>query len=294
MKKNINKIFLVLIINLLLIFPKVNAQENNNIIDFSKKGSITITLEDLEDNKFIEGAEVSLYHIATATEENHLIKFTYTESFKDCDASLTDLTEESLPISIENCIKEDTASIKEISNQNGIAKFTNLDLGIYLVTQTNKVEGYSTFDSFIVSIPNLEDNKWIYDLKASPKTEIYKVIDILVEKVWNTSDNNIPSSIEVALYKGDILIDTIKLNEENNWMYTWERIAKSDDYKVLEINVPAGYTDTYRQVDNKFIITNTKTLVQTGLSRWLVQLLLVLGTIFITAGIIVEKGKNHE
>jgi len=294
MKRNLSKIFLMIIVSIFLVFPKVNAKETTDIVDFTKKGSITITLEDLEDNIPIKDAEISLYKVADATSENHNLKFIYTDELSDCNVSLENLKDESLTIAIFNCIGEDTTSIKEISNNEGIVNFTSLDLGLYLVTQSNKVEGYSTFDSFLVMIPQVEDNKWTYDINASPKTEIYKVIDINVSKVWNTTDNNIPSSIEVGLYRGENLINTIILNKENNWTYTWERIEKSDDYSVLEINVPAGYTDTYRQIDNKFVITNTKTLVQTGFRLWIIELLLLSGLILIVTGIISIKRNKYE
>lgn len=294
MRRNLSRIFLIIIVSIFLVFPKVNAEEITNTIDFTKKGSITITLEDLEEKIPIEGAEVSLYHIADVTEENHNLKFIYTEQLNDCEVPLTNLEDDSLEASIYNCINKDTTSIKEKTNQVGIVKFTNLKLGLYLVTQTNKVEGYSTFDSFLVMLPKVENNKWNYDLIANPKTEIYKVIDITVSKVWNTTDNNIPNHIEVELYKGEALVDTITLNKENNWTYTWERLEKSDIYSVKEINVPSGYTATYRKVDNKFIITNTKTLVQTGQNILLIEILTIVGLIFIITGLIINKRNNYE
>ena len=294
MKKNLSKIFLMIIVSMFFGFPKVNASENTNIVDFTKKGSITITLKDLEDNLPINNAEISLYKIADATNESNHLKFTYTKELSDCKVSLNNLEDKSLTTLLSKCIKEDTTSLKEISSDQGIVNFTNLDLGLYLANQTNKVEGYSTFDSFLVMIPQIEDNTWIYDLKLNPKTEIYKVIDINVKKVWNTEDNNIPENIEVGLYKENVLIDTIALNKDNNWTYTWENIPKSDKYNVLEIDVPAGFTATYRQVENNFIITNTKTLVQTGLRLWIVESLTITGIILILLGIITIKRNKYE
>lgn len=293
MKRNLSKIFII-IISLFLVLPEVKAEENTNIVDFTRKGSISITLEDLEENLPIKEAEISLYHIANATEENHNLKFIYTEELKECEIPLTNLEDDTLASSLSNCIKDETTSIKGKSNEDGIAKFNDLDLGLYLVTQTNKVEGYSSFDSFLIMIPQIENNNWIYDLKASPKTEIYKVMNVIVSKVWNTNDNNIPTSIKVELYKEKELIDTISLNKENDWTHTWERIEKSDNYSVLEIDIPAGYTATYRKIYNKFIITNTKTLVQTGLKLWIIELLLISGFILIIGGIIFEKRKKYE
>ena len=296
MKKNLSKIFLMVIVSIFFVFPKVNASENTNIVDFTKKGSITITLEDLEDNLPINNAEISLYKIADATNESNHLKFTYTKELSNCKVSLNNLEDKSLTTSLYKCIKEDTPSLKEISNDQGIVNFTNLDLGLYLVKQTNKVEGYSKIDSFLVAIPKEENNIWIYDIEATPKTDIIRIMDLTVEKVWNSSNKLEihPKSITVELYKGTELIDTITLNEENNWTHTWKEIEKSDEYKVKEINIPDGYTDTYRQEENKFIITNTKTLVQTGFNNTITGLLTILVLTFIVAVIIFENGINHE
>ena len=49
--------------------------------------------------------------------------------------------------------------------------------------------------------------------------------------------------------------------KENNWEYTWEQIEASDEYNVKEINVPEGYTPTYKQIANTFIITNSKNFI---------------------------------
>lgn len=292
MKRIISKIVLIFVI----LFGMVNtvlAEENNYIVDFTRKGNISITLESKDNNEYIEGAEISLYHIALAKEENYNLKLEYVSELSECSVSLSNLEDEKLSNEISKCITMEMPSLKQNTNKNGNVKFENLDLGLYLVMQTNIVDGYSKVDSFLVMIPKNIDNEYIYDIEATPKTEIYQVVDLVVEKVWNTTDNNIVDSIEVGLYKGTELLDKVILSKDNGWIYTWERIEKRDDYSVKEIDVPAGFTDTYRQIDNKFIITNTKTLVQTGLRLWLVELLLVSGIMLIVMGIVLEKRNKY-
>ena len=176
----------------------------------------------------------------------------------------------------------------------GIVEFNNLDLGLYLVKQTNKVEGYSNIDSFLVTIPKEIDNKWTYEINANPKTDIIRLMDITVEKKWDMVNDNTPEKVTIQLLKKAEIIDTIILNKENNWIYTWKQIEASDEYSVKEINIPAGYTDTYRQVENKFIVTNTKTLVQTGQNILLIEILTILGLSLIVLGIFLDKRKNYE
>ena len=60
------------------------------------------------------------------------------------------------------------------------------------------------------------------------------------------------------------------------------------------MNVPDGYTASYRNEDGIFIIVNTDTLIKTSSNTWLIQGLALLGIIIITIGIICEKKECHE
>ena len=289
------KYFLIFIMLLSIGNSKVLANNSDHIIDFNKKGKITIALNESIDSIPIEEAEITIYKVATATSENNNLVFKYIDSIKNCDGDLSNLSDISLTSKIDKCIENiDLTPQINLTNELGIVEFNNLDLGLYLVKQTNKVEGYSNIDSFLVTIPKAIDNKWTYEINANPKTDIIRLMDITVEKKWDMVNNNTPNKVTIQLLKKDEIIDTIILNKENKWTYTWKQIEASDEYSVKEINIPAGYTDTYRQVENKFIVTNTKTLVQTGQNIFLIELLSVTGLIFITIGLIYNKRKNYE
>lgn len=291
------KYFLTLITLLLLTSNQVLANTNNNIVDFSKTGTVSITLkENLEQNPIV-GAEITIVEIAEATTENNNLAFIYHKNITDCKADLSNLKNENLVNEISKCITNiELPSQTKLTDQTGVVVFDELRLGLYLVKQTNKVEGYSNIDEFLVMIPKVENNSWIYNIEAKPKTDITRIMDLTVEKVWNDSSKleNHPQNVTIELYKGNKLIDTIDLNEDNNWTYTWKDIEKSDEYSIKEINIPAGYTANYRQEENKFIVTNTKTLVQTGTNILTIELLATLGLLFLLIGIICEKRKKYE
>lgn len=291
------KYFIIFIMLLILSNQTVLANTNNNIIDFSKTGTVEITLKESSDNTPITGAEITIYQIANATSKNNNLVFVYHENITDCESDLSNLENENLSKEIDKCIKNiNLPSQTNKTNDEGIVIFDELRLGLYLVKQTNKVEGYSNITSFLVAIPQVQDNKWTYDINAIPKTDIIRIMDLSVKKVWNDSTNleTHPKSVTIELYKGTELIDTIILDEDNNWIYTWKDIEKSDEYSVKEINIPEGYTDNYRQEGNNFIVTNTKILVQTGTNLLAIELLAALGIIFIIIGIICEKRKKYE
>lgn len=276
-----------------MIVNPVLADTNDNIVDFDKKGSISITLSEVTEDMKVSGADITIYKVAGAYSKDSNLAFNYHESLKDYETDLKDgnITDEILDVITEN----DVSNFSGTTNELGIVTFTNLDLGLYLVIQTNQVEGYSKIEPFLVFIPEVIDNKWVYDIEAEPKIDIIRLFDLTVDKVWNVStDVIIPSSVTIELLNGNEVIDTITLNSENNWTYTWKQIEMSDEYSVKEKEVPTGYTVTYSQDENKFIVTNTKSLVQTGRSFWTSPFLTGIGLLFIVVGIILEKRKKYE
>ena len=286
------KCFLIFVLGIMIVKP-VLADTSDNIVDFSKKGSISITLGEDEENIKVSGADVTIYKIADAYSKDSNLAFNYHESLKDYELELNggNISEKVLEIIANNEIINFSATTNEL----GTVIFTDLDLGLYLVIQTNRVEGYSKIDPFLVFIPEIIDNIWVYDVNAEPKVDIIRLFDLSVEKVWNVSTNiNIPESVIIELLINDEVIDTVTLNNKNNWTYTWRQIELSDKYSVKEKEVPSGYTVTYSREGNKYIVTNTKSLVQTGRVAWIAPILAIFGLSFVVVGVILEKRKKYE
>lgn len=292
-KKRIN--YLLVIITLFFGFIiSVDAEEINHTVDFSRKGSIKVTLHEMSEDTYVEGAEITIYKIADAYLNGVNLGFKYTEEFSTCSVSLDDLTVDGLSKDISLCVKSDSVGTSLITNSDGVVNFNHLDLGLYLVSQTNKVDGYSNIDSFLVHIPKVIDNSWTYDISANPKTDIYKEIDLVVNKVWNTDDNKLPDKVEIELLLDGNVIDTIILNSTNNWTYTFENLEKSDKYSVREVNIPKGYKASYTNNEYTFTVTNTDTLANTGQLFYSIIVLAVSGLIFILLGAIEMKKDKHE
>lgn len=270
-----------------------------NALDFTKKGSIEITLIEKEEQTKINGAELTIYKIADAKEENHNLVFEYVNELSDCKFSLDNLDNDNISEEINKCLNDSVKGISLVT-EDGKVNFEDLDLGLYLVKQTNKVEGYSVITPYLVMIPRVINDEWTYNVTSKPKTDIIRVIDLKVTKVWNKANSNISSSInlpkeiEIELSKNGEVIDTVKLNSANNWEYTWKDLEKSDMYNVREVNVPKGYTVTYQKEGNLFIVTNTTSLVQTGNMPWLVEIIGGIGLIFIVISLIYNKNEQKS
>lgn len=282
-----------LLIGLLIMIPGM-IKADTGIVDFEGRGTIELLLKESTDGTMVSGAEISIVKIAKAIDKNNNLAFEYVDEISDCSLLVDEIKDVSSEL-LECVDKSNLKYDKKITDKNGMVKFNNLELGLYLIKQTNKLEGYSSFLPFLIMIPEFIDDEWNYDIEATPKTDIIKLMDIIVRKEWNISSNKmIPEEIEVQLIRGNQVIDTIKLNKDNGWKYTWRELEASDEYRVLEVNVPDGYTASYRNEDGVFIIVNTDTLIKTSSNTWLIQGLALLGIIVITIGIICEKKECHE
>lgn len=281
------------IIFILMIFIfSISIVKADQIIDLNKKGSITLTLFEEKDKLFVEGAEIEIIKIANADIINNNLTFNYVDELSDCNVKLD---EENI-YNIGLCLNEKKLK-SNISKTNNLGKtvFDNLDLGIYYVRQINKVDKFSCFSPFLIMLPEEINNEWSYSINGSPKMEIASLIDLTIKKVWNTDkESKILDKVTVELYKGNELIETVVLNEENNWMYTITDLIKSYDYHIKEINVPKEYTVSYSNNDFVYIVTNTPSLVQTGQMTYIPIMISFIGLIFVIIGFILLKVEKNE
>ena len=69
-------------------------------------------------------------------------------------------------------------------------------------------------------------------------------------------------------------------------------MPESDTYSIKEVNIPKGFTATYKQEDYVFTVTNTSTLIQTGQLIWPITVLAGGGMILIAVGIVLLQKKR--
>lgn len=291
MKKN--KFILIITFIILTFVLNVNAG-SSNLIDFNKKGDVSLTLKAGSETP-LEGVEIKIYKIASPDIENNNLIYNYEKGFSSCSIDLNNLNDERIPSALESClIEKETINLVKKTDSKGKVSFNNLDLGLYLLVQTNKMEGYSKFDSFLVMIPENIDNEWIYNIEATPKTEIYETMDLKVQKMWFNMYYEIPDKITVALMKNDEILKTAELGNHNNWTYIFKDIEKYDSYKVVELDVPDGFKVVYRDYLDVYMIINIDYLAQTGQNLILMVTLSCVGLIFIVVGIYLNKRKKYE
>lgn len=197
-----------------------------------------------------------------------------------------------------------------VTDKNGRVEFPSnikkMSTALYLIASDpyiyeNKVY---TLQPTLICLPNRDSNDiWNYEEELNLKYEwTDEVSELQVRKIWS-GDNvkNRPNSVTVELYRDNEFYDTVVLNKKNDWHYTWENLRTAYDWKIVEKNVPNGYTVSIDRDGKNFIVTNTykasssnvSKLPQTGMLWWPVPILAIVGIVFFMGGWL-RRRKDNE
>ena len=160
------------------------------------------------------------------------------------------------------------ADFTAMTDKNGNVRFEGLEPGLYLTVGEYVTVGdmIYAFDSSLFAIPGLgTDGLWQYDLSAVAKAEAIppigsdEIIELKVVKLWKDENKkeSRPEAVSVDIYRNAQIYKTITLSEENNWTYNWSTKDANAVWKVVEKDVPEGYTMTVEEREASFVLTNT-------------------------------------
>ena len=228
------KICKSILLSLLLIFVLIPTQTfAAGKIDINHKVDFTISYVD-EDLPLV-GVGFYLYQIAFVNEYG---EYTLTNDFSAYNVdieSMDDAVWKTLSSTLEGYILRDKVvpTYSQLTDENGIASFDDIDVGLYLVMGDQYEQNNYLYevDAYIVQLPSLDkqDNEWIYDVKSKPKfrfKELIDYVDIHVIKTWDDKgyEKLRPKEIVIQLLCDNQIYETVMLNKENNWRYTWTRL----------------------------------------------------------------------
>ena len=213
---------------------------------------------------------VKLYKIATVSAD---YQYTLTSSFEKSNLILNGIQTVGewnvIRSTLETYILASgvTADFNTVTGSEGKASFDVLKPGLYLAITDRVVQDKTTyvFDSALIALPGLgADGLWQYQVDVTSKSEIIppgedKETELKVLKLWKGDNGSSarPTTIEVEIFRNGTSYQTVTLSEDNHWTYTWSAKDDGSAWKVVERNIPTGYTMTIEERETSFVLTNT-------------------------------------
>lgn len=217
-------------------------------LEANKKGSITIHKKDSQTKAGLNEVVFALRKVTKIGNET-MYDLKNEDSWVKLAAKVTKLNESirnGNAISVEydknltdNDVKKQTTA--HMGNEDGVAKFSNLEIGLYRVDEVSAPEGYTAdFDPFFVTIPQITrentntNNTYTYDVSVEPKNTNIK--------------NNVTktSNIGEIIGAGDTITYTIKAKPNKTKASNGNTNLVAADLKGLAVYDDAlknAYTD---------------------------------------------------
>lgn len=114
------------------------------------------------------------------------------------DVLLEDIQDPAAPAALEKFYANNKGSHsfykKTVTVKNGKGSFTGLPTGLYLIVQEEASQGYSKLNSFLVSVPYMEDGQYRYDVTAAIKSELEREPETTVPPSTQPEDPKLPQT----------------------------------------------------------------------------------------------------
>ena len=218
--KKIQKVMLILAVLLNTLIGVVHATDIQSTIDYDKKASLKIVL----------------YENANLKTENIPLK--------DAEFTITKIpsTIDTVELAKEYLSNNPTQGITKITSEDGIAQFTDLELGKYLVVETNAPKNVTTVvEDFIIELPRTSEigNGWDYDITIYPKNvSIYGNVTF----VYNGKGENVVGTrwkVEKQDKEGNWQLYSNEVIDENSQFAL--KNVEAGEYRIVQENEINGY-----------------------------------------------------
>ena len=271
-KRRMGIIAFILCICLYLIPCQVQAASTSDAKEpISTNENCSLTISYCSGGIAFSELPVNLYKIADVSAD---YQYTLTSSFEKSNLILNGIQTVGewnvIRSTLETYIlaNDITAGFNAKTDFEGKASFDTLKPGLYLAITERIIQDETTyvFDSALIALPGLgADGLWQYQVDVTSKSEIIppsrddEEIELKVLKLWkgDSGSSARPTSIEVEIFRNSTSYQTVTLSEDNHWTYTWSAKDDGSDWKVVERNIPTGYTMTIEERETSFVLTNT-------------------------------------
>ena len=229
----------------------------------------SLTIEYGYSGELFGGLEICTYRIADVYENG---TYTLTKEFEDYYVNIYGITSQAewkkVASTLASYIAADSIepTYKTTTDVNGLAKFENIEAGMYLTLERKALAGETviTFENFLTAVPSPnEEGAHLYDVFARPKYSAYtptkKELDYKIVKQWKDEGNieNRPESVEIDLLKDGVVKNSVVLNRDNNWSHSWKCEDDGSTWQAVERNISKDYFVSVDYSGTTIIITNS-------------------------------------
>lgn len=244
------------------------AEDTNKMptIDTNRTGSITINkYEGNDTTKPLAGVEFTIYKIADLVQESNPVELKYKSLIGESVTITSDTKYDEIKSVVDEKVKNGSLTGQSlttvIENEKATAKFTNLDLGVYLVEETKAPsQVVNKTANFLVSVPmtNEAGDDWVYDITANPKNAtVYGGITLIKKG----------KTIKVDGSETEETLKNVSFELQKKETTGWTKVKEYTTDKSGLINVTGLAPATYRFIetnlggkdDNKGYILDGKT-----------------------------------
>ena len=254
---------------LALLCACIQPQQAHALTALEPERNCSLTLHYTQEGQGFEGLSIRIYRVAEAFPDG---TFELIEPFSGYPVNIHGITSQKEWQDVATTLRAYVAAEQveptrvEATGQDGTVVFSDLQTGLYLVcgVVAEKEAGTYKFNDFMVYLPTpLEGEGFNYDVEAVPKcVQFVPNSHYSVVKLWKDTGNeqDRPQTVTVDILKDGVVYETVILNAENNWSYSWTVPQDDSIWSVVEKDVPQGYKVSISENETGFVITNTKTI----------------------------------
>lgn len=247
--KRIFSLSLSLLLVLALCIPaSVSADTQSAVIDTSKTGTLNIYKYEMSDVSEADypgtGTTADASHIPTSAKPYPGVTFTIK---KVAAVSPTYFTKDgvALPTPAQAASMTVLSTATAVTNSSGFANFTGLDLGIYLVQETNAPsQTTGRVADFVVSLPrtNTSGDGWDYSVTVNPKNET-SYSEITISKTDYSTNAPLQNAVfKLQKYNGTSWVDVESglTTSASGTVVPTEKLSYNTLYRIEETAAPSG------------------------------------------------------
>lgn len=142
----------------------------HDVPEEGRTGTIEVTMGSGEDA--VPGGTLTIYRVGDIVEDDGNYSFRLNELFAQSGLALTDVQSRELAEGLADYAAANSyGGVTQEIDENGHVVFA-VEQGLYLLVQQEAAEGYCTINPFLISVPNMKNGVYVYEVDASPKVDL--------------------------------------------------------------------------------------------------------------------------